>query len=316
MSSKIAVFPAAGGLGTSTYANLVRFIPPKDVLLVSRDPSKIPSSLRDAGVTTRQADYDAPSTLGHAFDGAWCLNLISYPSIEHEHRFQAHKHAIDVARASGVSHIVYSSLGFAGEMNSSKAHVMQAHLSTENYLRELARESEGTFAYTIVREGIYSETWPMYAGFFDLQGSSREVLIPHDGSSPGVAWVRREELGEGTARVIQDVVTSPKESKFINQTILLSGSKEWSLLETAKALGEVSRKPVTIRQVSVEEYLGLPQVQKNLKSHGPGDVPRQWITVYDAIRDGETALVRPLLAQLLGREPESFDVTVRANANN
>lgn len=79
--------------------------------------------------------------------------LISYPSIEHQHRFNAHKAAIDAARASGVKHVFYSSLALAAANHRhSKAHVMQAHLDTEAYLRQLA-EANGAFSFTSIMMG-------------------------------------------------------------------------------------------------------------------------------------------------------------------
>ena len=87
-NQKIAVFPASGGLGGSTYNHLLNhnLVSPTDLVLVSRHPEKVPSRFTDAGVETRQADYDKPETLEGAFENVWCLNLISYASIEHEHR--------------------------------------------------------------------------------------------------------------------------------------------------------------------------------------------------------------------------------------
>ena len=86
--TKLAVFPASGKLGTSIYSHLFNLINPRDLILISRDPSKIPDSYKDAGVITREADYNKPSTLEHAFDDVTHLVLISYPSIQFEHRFQ------------------------------------------------------------------------------------------------------------------------------------------------------------------------------------------------------------------------------------
>jgi uncharacterized protein YbjT (DUF2867 family) len=86
--NKIAIFPASGALGGSTYTHLLKRVDPKDVILISRNPDKIDPKLKEAGVTTRAADYDKPETLVHAFDGASSLMLISYASIEHEHRYK------------------------------------------------------------------------------------------------------------------------------------------------------------------------------------------------------------------------------------
>lgn len=88
--SKTAIFPASGKLGTSIYTHLLTFLGPEDVVLISRHPEKTPSNYSDAGVTTRKADYDSPSTLENAFDGVASLVLVSYPSIEYEHRFEVY----------------------------------------------------------------------------------------------------------------------------------------------------------------------------------------------------------------------------------
>ena len=92
----------------------------------------------------------------------------------------------------------YTSLAFAGD---SAAAVMQAHRDTEAYLRASG------LAWTILREGIYSESWPLYFGFWagprEEGDGSEEVLVPH--ADGGVAWASREDLGEGTARIMVDV---------------------------------------------------------------------------------------------------------------
>ena len=103
--------------------------------------------------------------------------------------------AIDAAARTGtVRRIYYTSLAFAGD---SGAAVMQADRETEAYLK-----TSGV-PYTIVREGIYSESFPLYFGFWSADGGADEVLVPH--SDGGIAWVSREDLGEGTARIMVDV---------------------------------------------------------------------------------------------------------------
>ena len=84
----VAVFPAAGKIGSSIYMSLFDLVSPEDLLLISRSPEKIPHRLIKASVQTRKADYDDTESLEHAFDHVSCLVLISYPSIENEHRFK------------------------------------------------------------------------------------------------------------------------------------------------------------------------------------------------------------------------------------
>lgn len=123
--------------------------------------------------------------------------LVSYPSIAHEIRVNSHIAAIDAAKRVGVKHVYYTSLMFADD---SQAAVMQAHLDTEKYLKESG------LTYTIIREGIYSESYPLYFGYWNPSRGS-EVRVPYgDG---GIAWVCREDLGEGTAKVLITVGSSP-----------------------------------------------------------------------------------------------------------
>jgi hypothetical protein len=51
---------------------------------------------------------------------------------------------------------------------------------------------------------------------------------------------------------------------------------------------------------------------KGAMQYVSGNMAKDWTTAFEAIRAGETAVVSPMLASLLGREPESFDVTIRA----
>ncbi|KAK3995704.1 hypothetical protein QBC44DRAFT_319246 [Cladorrhinum sp. PSN332] len=318
----IGIFPASGGLGTSTYHHLLTLVPLTNVILISRNPDKIPKKYTQGGVRTREASYEtAPSDLEKVFKGIDVLFLISYPSHVKDYRIKVQLAAVDAARRAGVKHIFYSSLAFAGERDSTRsvAEVMQAHLATEAHLRHLT-ETASELTYTAIREGIYSESTPIYTSFFDprfpdasVQDGTGEILIPHDGKGKGVAWVKRDELGEGIAKLIAQYASSsePSESfKYVNKTVLLTGNKEWSLEDTVKVLGEVSGKQeLKIRGISVDEWVQLPQVKGYFSSEEDSGT---WATAWEAIRQGATATVTGDLEEILGRRPEDFDVTLRA----
>ena len=86
MSSKsVGIFPASGGIGGSTVTNILKRLPPKDLVFIARSPEKLENERR-AGATVKKADYDDTSSLEHAFDGLEVLFLISYASVQHEHR--------------------------------------------------------------------------------------------------------------------------------------------------------------------------------------------------------------------------------------
>lgn len=83
----IGIFPASGGLGTSTYTHLLKLVPNNHTILISRYPEKVPQPYVNAGVQLRQASYEStPAELEAAFAGIDVLFLISYPSHVHEYR--------------------------------------------------------------------------------------------------------------------------------------------------------------------------------------------------------------------------------------
>ncbi|EAW13462.1 uncharacterized protein ACLA_055090 [Aspergillus clavatus NRRL 1] len=311
MSQKIGIFPASGAFATSIINHLLKLVPASQLVLIARNPEKL-ASLSGAGATVRRADYDEPQTLDRAFDNVSILMLISYASFEIEYRIKAHRTAIDAARRSGVKHIFYASLAFGGDLGeSSVAHVMGAHLATEKYLAELP----GPTTYTAVREGLYSESFPIYTAWFDLQNPVEDVCIPHAGTGPGVAWAKRDELGEATAKMVHAYAKNPAGFPYLDRVVLLSGPREVSMRETVDVLGRVVGKPVRIRQIGVDEYVKLPQVGDKHTYHGV-NLAREWATAWEAIARGEAAVVSPVLGEILGREPEDFETTVRAMASS
>lgn len=217
---------------------------------------------------------------------------------------------------------------------------MQAHLLTEQYLRELQAQDD-SFSFTvrprpppcterekrladpvvqIVREGLYSESFPIYTAFYSPSSPSRTIRIPHGpaGAGRGIAWVKRDELGEATARILLSLTSAASSSEWKNRTVVLSGAREWSLAETAQLLGRLSNPPqpdLRVERVSVEEYAGQAQVQEGFSAY-PGDGggrhwAEKWANAWDAIERGETGVVTTTMREVLGREPEGFEETLK-----
>lgn len=233
---------------------------------------------------------------------------------------QIQMQAIDAARRAGVKHIVYSSLAFASDplsgmlKDSSETVVMQSHLDSEEYLASQAN-ADPTFTYTSVREGLYSESTSLYTAQLDPKTApdGAEVLIPHDGKGPGVSWVKRDELGEATAKLIARYcgVGEPFPQNLVNGKVLLTGIREITLEETLEILGKAVGKTFKIRQVPVDEYAKQPQVLEIYLFKGDEEKAAMWAKSLDGIRAGEAALVTKDLEDILGRKPESFENTVK-----
>ncbi|ODM22799.1 hypothetical protein SI65_00388 [Aspergillus cristatus] len=219
--------------------------------------------------------------------------LISYASVEVEYWFEVHKTAINAARSSSVSHIFYSSLAFAGNLSpTSVASVMGTHLLTEQYLSSLL--AQGPATYTAIREGLYSESFPVYTEWFDIHNPVEEITTPHSGDGPGIAWAKTDELGEATAKMIVSYVQSSGDFPWLNKAVLLSGPQVLSLKETVDILGRVTGKDMRIKEISAVEYAELPFKDKYWY---PGvNLLKDYTSCWEAFRR---------------RKPEDFETTVR-----
>lgn len=293
-ASSIVLTGSTGGLGSSVLKHIRGLIDQDRLIISLYNPSKAPNA--SEGLELRKGDYSDPSSLEAAFKGAQILLLISYPSIAHELRVKNHINAIDAAKRAGITHIFYTSLAFAGPPTSSEsvAAVMQAHIDTEAYLKASG------LTFTIIREGIYSESYPLYLGFFDPSSTTTEVAIPDDGDG-GIAWASRDELGEATAKLlVQAANNSP--FPYRNKTILLTGPEAVPLSAVASILSRLLHRDIKVKHVGVDEYSTSSTALSKL---GP-EFAKLWATTYEALKRGECAIVDPLLGLVLGRRPKEM----------
>jgi uncharacterized protein YbjT (DUF2867 family) len=176
-----------GHLGSRVLDAILRqhLIPTSELIISTSNPDKVPTNIKDTGVEVRHGDFTDPGSLISSFKGADTLFLVSFPSPAVD-RWVKHKQAIEAAREAGVKTIIYTSLMFGGKTGmESEAGVQQAHIKTIEYL------AQSGLQYLILREGIYAESWWLYAGWqpqtFQI-GDTTELdwVIPNDGP---VAWV-------------------------------------------------------------------------------------------------------------------------------
>lgn len=188
---------------------------------------------------------------------------------------------------------------------------MLAHLDTEAYLASLVTP---VFSYSIVRQGLYSESFPVYTANFDLINAKMpaeqdfSIRIPHNGAGPGLAWAKREELGEATANLLVQYAKDPSSFPHANKVMILSGPRAFSLSETAEVISRVLKKSVRIVQVTVDQYCEEAGVGYGSDSN---EMNKLWATAFEGIKQGETSTVTPHLRELLGRDPEDFEATIR-----
>ncbi|KAI0645023.1 NmrA-like family protein [Trametes meyenii] len=300
--TKYIVTGATGGLGSQILKHLLQLVPPSDIIVSLYNPAGAPQWLQQSGATIRRGDYTDPASLDAAFAGAHDgkLLLVSHPSLTHALRAAHHRTAIDAARRAGVRHVYYTSLAFAVPSDADSAVeraplVMRAHIDTERDLRDSG------LTYTILREGVYSESFAIYLGFFDPTDGRERVVIPHgDGA---IRWTSREDLGEATAKImVQD--------GYENETRVLVGPRSLTLSDVARQVSSLLGRTIHLTIGTEDEFVRENAAVRG--DRGGEDALRGWATTYEALGRGELDVPPdPLLREVLGREPRAFEDTLR-----
>jgi uncharacterized protein YbjT (DUF2867 family) len=326
---KLALTSATGKLGSAVLNAILdnKLVDPKELVVcvspelyllnivthtVIQQTSSSPDAdklqyLRDQQITVRYANFDEPSSLESAYAGCTSLFLVSTPRIAMDYnnaplwqgREKHHRAAIDAAIQAGVQHIYYTSLGFA---NPSKASVMRAHERTEKYLNGL--EGEGKVKVTIIREGLYNESWPLYFGYyFGLKDEARkEVRVAGDGQ---ISWTSIPDMAFATAKVL-----SAPSDEWAGKTSYLSQKRTWSLQDIARIVSQVRGEDVKLKVVSRQEYEAFYVDEKGMERPSV----EWWSSTYDALKDGECAIDDSTLETILreaGREPMPLEKTIQ-----
>ena len=282
-----------------------------DLVLTPSQTSSDPESsrfdgLRSQNIELRQANFNDSSSLKEAYTGCERLFLVSSPLVELDYndapiwqgREKHHRAAIDAAVEAGVKHIYYTSLAFGGQ---SEAGVMRAHVRTEEYLHEL--ESQGKINITIMREGLYSDAWPLAFGYyFGLKNETRdEVVVAGDGP---LSFARLADITFATAKIL----AKPSQD-WVGKTVALSQRQTWTLQDIAAFVSREKGQKVNLKVVSKEEfddyYTGRGLERASVE---------WWSSAYEAFMKGECAVEDPTLEDMLkeaGKSPELFETTLK-----
>nr|OQO30594.1 hypothetical protein B0A51_01221 [Rachicladosporium sp. CCFEE 5018] len=290
----LVIVGASGKLGFATLTSLLdhQLLASSQIAVTSSSTSGS-SKLQpftSQGVTLHNANWDDPIThWTSVFKNADAIFLISSARIQKDfhdaspgHGREAdHFKALEGAKAAGVKHIYYTSLAFA---NPSKSCVMTAHERTEAYLAE-----HWAGQYTIIREGLYSESWPLYFGHWDLQsdGKRSEVSTAGDGK---ISWTSIADLGLANALIL----AAPRD-EWKGRTVYLSQKQALSLAEVAKVVSEAKGSEVAFREVSRDEHEHFYVKERGMDE----GLVTWWSKTYAALMDGECGIDDPTLEELL-----------------
>ncbi|KAK1079835.1 hypothetical protein LTR33_006054 [Friedmanniomyces endolithicus] len=293
----LAIVGASGKLGFATLSALLDhgLLLASDLVLTTSSANGA-QKLQDAalkGALIRHVNWDdSQSAWEAALEGCDKLFLISSSRIQKDFgdappghgREEDHFKALESAKVVGVEHVYYSSLAFA---NPSKSNVMTAHERTEAWLTK-----EWSGRYTIIREGLYNESWPLYLGHYKVTDDER-TEIPIAGDSK-ISWTSIADLGTATAM------------------ILAAPSEDWAAYSQSEVAGMVAKakgKEIHVNVISRDENEAYYTQQRGMEE----PFIKWWSKTYDALRDGECHIQDPTLELLLGKQglkPKHMEATV------
>ncbi|KAG8625202.1 hypothetical protein KVT40_006953 [Elsinoe batatas] len=308
-AKKLAILGASGKLAYATLTSLLShsLLPASSIVATtSALGASAPQTQKLAahGVTVRHANFDEPDTIERALHDVEALFLVSSPRINMDFhdvqkfkgREKDHIAAIEAARRAGVKHIYYSSLGFG---RPSTAGVMRAHIVTEEYL-----EGQSEVDWTVMREGLYNESWPLYLGHWKLGEDDRTtVKVAGDGK---ISWTSIPDLGLANALIL-----AGKREEWKGKTVYLSNPREAKTLEeiaglVSKGLGKEVKVEVVGKEEHEEFYIKEREMDEGLI--------KWWSSSYDALKDGECLIKDDTFEKLLsskGLTPKSMEETVQ-----
>lgn len=306
MAGKLAIIGASGKLGFATLNALLdhKLVSPENIVCTtsSDEGARKLEPARKQGVEIRSANWEDHKSWNEALQGCEKVFLISSARIEKDFndaphgqgREADHFPAIEAARRAGVKHIYYTSLAFA---NPSLSRVMKAHERTEEYLKQSGLK------YTLIREGLYNESWPLYFGHYDMKGDQRTEIVV--GGDSKISWTSIPDLGLANAIILSD----PSE-KWEGKTFYLSQRKAHSLEEIAAMVSKGKSNQVSLRVVSREEH-----EKHHVEERGmPEPFVKWWSKTYDALRQNECGINDPTVEALLGArgvKPKQMEQTVQ-----
>ncbi|KAL4781377.1 hypothetical protein BJX76DRAFT_18066 [Aspergillus varians] len=281
MTLKYLLTGATGGLGEQVLNYFVSQVPKTEYAAASSN-DKNRTRFEDRGIAFRHVNYDDRESLESGLRDVENLLFVSTNVFDNERRDKQHRRLINAAKKAGVKHVWYTSLAFGGFSDTSKAAVQQVHLITEKLLKESG------VTYTSIREGVYTEAFPVFMNWYP---DSPTVRLPADGE---VAYTRRAELGEATARIML-------RGGYENQIVLFTAEETITSREVVDIINETTGRQVKFEIVSPEEYARVSS------SNDQGRKPKAFFemvaTWWEDIAKGELATTHGLMRDILGREP-------------
>ncbi|TIH30818.1 NAD(P)H-binding protein [Subtercola vilae] len=273
----IVITGATGALNGETLTHLLEQVPAAEIVVVARDTAKA-QPFANRGVTVRYGDYAEPASLPAAFAGADQLLLVS-SSDPTADAVALHRTAIDAAVTAGVGRVLYTS--HQGASAETPFGPGRDHAATEQIL------TASGLKWTSLRNGFYMHSLQWLLGPWQETGV---ISVPADGP---VSWTSRADAAEAAAAILLS------DGRF-DGPVTLTASQAPTFEEIAGIASDVVQQTVRFELLDSEQWLS-----NQLEAGKPEFMTRFLLGMYEASAGGFFAGTDPLMASLIGREPQS-----------
>ena len=227
---------ATGQLGQKVVAEAQKQLDTNDIRLSVRSPQKA-SQYAAAGIDVRAADYLDVDSMVEAWRGTDILIYI--PSISHPSivRVPEFENSVVAAERAGVKHFIF--VGFFADQVNSPFH-MAAFFAYAN-----TRLASAGFSYSIIKNAMYAD--PLVPYLPEL--IERKAVIYPMGNSE-MSFISRED---SAVAIVKLAMSSALQGK----TYILTQGRNYTMLELADLLSEISGHEIDYQPVTVEEFAAL-----------------------------------------------------------
>ena len=285
--SKYLITGATGELGSSAITHLSKSVHASEIAVLVRDAeSKKAKSYKEKGHELKVADYDNKEALVAAFKNIDALYFVSGSDIPS--RESQHKNVIEAAKEAAVKHVVYTSAGRKDDsQNSPVAMIMDAHIKTENWLKE------SDLDYTILRHNLYAEVVPMFLGEKEALLGSKTVFLPTEAGKTRFAL--RDDLAEAGMHVLKNY------KNHANKIYTLNGPEALDFAAIASILTKITTEEIAFVSPNVETF------KSTMTSYAVPEEAIDMMLVFSlGIAVGEFNSESNDLEVLLGRKPKAI----------
>ncbi|BBD22977.1 SDR family oxidoreductase [Streptococcus constellatus] len=227
---------ATGQLGQKVVAEAQKQLDTNEIRLSVRSPQKA-SQYAAAGIDVRAADYLDVDSMVEAWSGTDVLIYI--PSISHPSivRVPEFENSVVAAERAGVKHFIF--VGFFADQVNSPFH-MAAFFAYAN-----TRLASAGFSYSIIKNAMYAD--PLVPYLPEL--IERKAVIYPMGNSK-MSFISRED---SAVAIVKLAISSALQGK----TYILTQGRNYTMLELADLLSEISGHEIDYQPVTVEEFAAL-----------------------------------------------------------